>query len=187
MPYLYPDFASVAAIRQEVSKRLSLEIILNTPGEVTWLIIQKNPSKANEAISDHTINRVLNYLFLNRNRYKVLESVGRVVFLNLIPLYETYSSRLAHRNAPLEDIQNLRIIDTYLQPGSPCIIAWGNPPTGLAKPYAQLSEKVLKLLDSTGNPTYRVGELTRLGYPRHGQIWGSADPLQRMDPLRKRC
>ena len=172
MAYIYPEFASVTAIHQEAGKRFSMEIELDTSGNRTWVVIQKNPSRADSVVSDHTINRVLNYLFRNREKYSCLQGIGRVVFLNLIPLYETYSDRLAKKEEVLDDPENLKTIEAYLSTGSPCIIAWGNPPKGLSKPYEVLSEKVQTLFRRYGNSVYHVGSLTRLGYPRHGQIWG---------------
>ena len=177
MAYTYPQFARVSSIRQEVGKRYSMEIDFDSEGSQTWVVIQKNPSRADSRVSDHTINRVLNYLYRSREKYPCLQRVGRVVFLNLIPLYETYSDRLAKKDKVLEDPENLKTIEAYLSKGSPCIIAWGNPPKGLRKPYEVLSEKVQSLFGKYGNSVYHVGRLTRLGYPRHGQIWGYADAI----------
>ena len=178
MAYTYPEFATVLSIRQESGKRYSMEIELDSTGGQTWVVIQKNPSRANAEVSDHTINRVLNYLHRNRGKYPCLQGIGRVIFLNLIPWYETYSDRLIKKENQLYDPENLSTIAAYLSSGDPCIIAWGNPPKGLACPYAELSEKVLTLLHGFGNSVYHVGAFTRLGYPRHGQIWGYTDPMR---------
>jgi hypothetical protein len=178
MPYTYPPFARVVSIEQEDGKRYRLEIELHAPGRQTWVVIQKNPSRADTRVSDHTINRVLNYLHRNRERYPALRGIGRVVFLNLIPWYETYSERLVRKENALSEPENLKAIEESLKDGNPCIIAWGNPPARLSKAYSKLSDQVLKLLGEFGNPTFQVGPLTRLGYPRHGQIWGYADPLR---------
>jgi hypothetical protein len=182
MPYTYPRFATVSAVHEEESRRFSLEVLLGTPGEQTWLVIQKNPSRARKGVSDHTINRVLNYLYRNRERYEILRSIGRVVFLNLIPWYETYSTELKHRKQALKDTANLEIIEGYLKEKHPCLVGWGNPPLGLAAPYGELVEEVVQALGKNTNPIYRVGSLTRLGHPRHGQIWGYADPLVQYFP-----
>ena len=178
MAYTYPEFANVTAIHQEDGKRYSMEVELNSKGRKTLVVIQKNPSRANAEFSDHTINRVLNYLCLNRGNYACLEGLRKVVFLNLIPWYETYSDRLITRQEALSDPQNLKTIEAFLGTGDACIIAWGNPPRGLGEPYSELSKKVLDLLEKHGNPIYHVGGLTRLGYPRHGQIWGYADRME---------
>ncbi|MEJ2583882.1 MAG: DUF1643 domain-containing protein [Robiginitalea sp.] len=178
MAYTYPEFASVRSIRQEAGKRYRMDIEIGPEGDDTFVVIQKNPSRANAEVSDHTINRVLNYLYHNREKYACLQGIGKVVFLNLIPWYETYSDRLVKRDKVLSDSKNLRVIEACLSTGSPCIIAWGNPPRGLGKPYTALSEKVCNLLRKFSNPVYHVGSMTRLGYPRHGQIWGYHDPLR---------
>lgn len=183
MAYTYPEFAKVLSIRQESGKRYSMDIELHSAGKQTWVVIQKNPSRANAEVSDHTINRVLNYLYRNRGKYPCLQGIGRVIFLNLIPWYETYSDRLVKKEKQLYDHGNLSTIAAHLSSGDPCIIAWGNPPKGLGKAYEILSGKVLSLLEQYGNPLYHVGELTRLGFPRHGQIWGYADPLQRIKKI----
>jgi len=178
MAYTYPEFANVTRIHQEAGRRYSMEIELNPGGSKTFIVIQKNPSRANAEVSDHTINRVLNYLYRNQGKYASLEGLQKVVFLNLIPWYETYSDRLAEKQTELSDPKNLHTIEASLSSGNPCIIAWGNPPKGLGKPYAALAEKVLGLLERYGNSVYHVGGLTHLGYPRHGQIWGYTDPLR---------
>lgn len=177
MPHTYPEFARVSSIEQQDGKRYSLQISLVSGGTDVLVVIQKNPSKADRRISDHTINRVLNYIERNRGTCGPLKSVGRVVFLNLIPWYETRSRLLANRAKALVDPENLAVIRRFLDPGSPCIIAWGNPPAGLKAPYESLARKVLEYLRRGGNPVFRVGDLTRLGYPRHGQIWGYGEPL----------
>ena len=178
MAYTYPEFASVTAIRQEEGRRYSMEIELDSTGSKTFVVIQKNPSRANAEVSDHTINRVLNYLYRNRGKYPCLQGIKKVVFLNLIPWYQTYSDLLVEKEKNLSDSENLRTIEAYLSPGGPCIVGWGNPPKGLRQPYEALSGKVFDLLKRFGNPVYHVGRLTRLGYPRHGQIWGYTDPLR---------
>ncbi len=179
MPYKYPPFAHVTEVKQDTGRRYCLEVEMDTPGDIPCIVIQKNPSRANPRNSDHTVNRVLNYLLRNRMEYPCLRGVGRVVFLNLIPWQETYSHRLAEKWGGLPDETNLQTIEACLGKGNPCIVAWGNPPAGLGKPYAALSGKVLEWLARSGTPTYRVGPLTRLGYPRHGQIWGYEDRLQK--------
>ncbi len=182
MPYTYPGFARVIRSEEGPGKRYSLEVGLNTEGTATCLVIQKNPSKANGELSDHTINRVLEYLFRNRDRYPVLEEVGKVVFLNLIPFYETYSHRLAAKLGELPDPANTQVLLRYLREGGLCIAGWGNPAPGLAALHGQLAEGVLDALRHSSCEVYHVGELTRLAYPRHGQIWGYGDRLAPLDP-----
>lgn len=177
MPYSYPGFAKVVLIQEEAGKRYSLEVELDLAGPDTWLIIQKNPSKANAGNSDHTINRVLNYIHKNQDRYPVLSQVGKVVFLNLIPWYETYSNQLIHKGKTLIDPQNIRTIGKYLSGQNPCIIAWGNPAAGLTQIHESLSREAWERMRQHENPVYHVGSLTRLKFPRHGQIWGYSDPL----------
>lgn len=178
MPYRYPEFAHIRSIQEGNGKRYCLEVSWEAGGEDCLLVIQKNPSRAGAQYSDHTINRVLNYIHRNHNRYFVLKEVGTVVFLNLIPWYETYSSRLARHGGTLEDRDNLEIIAKYLSARHPCIIGWGNPPPGLRKPYEALAQNILNAILRNGNPIFTVGDQTRLGYPRHGQIWGYRDPLK---------
>jgi hypothetical protein len=178
MAYTYPKFAKVLRIHQAQGKRYRMEIEIDPTGSGTFVVIQKNPSRANAEVSDHTINRVLNYLYLNREKNACLRGVRRVVFLNLIPWYETYSDRLIEKEKELYDPKNLSVIAAYLSSGDPCIIAWGNPPKGLREAYKSLTGNVLALLSKHSNPLYHVGEFTRLGFPRHGQIWGYTDPMR---------
>ena len=182
MVYRYPEFADVKSIHQKKGRRYSMEIEYSAGGSKTLVVIQKNPSRANADVSDHTINRVLNYLYRNRGKYSCLKEIRKVVFLNLIPWYETYSDRLVRMQKELDDPENLQTIEAWLSTGNPCIIAWGNAPKGLGDPYGMLAEQVLTLLGKYGNKVCHVGGLTRLGYPRHGQIWGYSDALQ---PIKK--
>lgn len=177
MTHNYPDFARVTAIGQEDGKRYSLEIALQGQGGDPLMVIQKNPSRADAMISDHTINRVLRYLHRQRGQVPWLGAIGTVVFLNLIPWYETYSENLLHIPQGVADPANLEAIEGYASKGGPCILGWGNPPKGLHAAYSGLSGQVLGALRKSGNPLYHVGSLTRLGYPRHGQFWGYRDPL----------
>lgn len=177
MAYVYPGFVrNISALGAE-GKRYSLEAELDLSVSGTCLVIQKNPSKANQGYSDHTINRVLNYIDRNRKQYSVLHQVGKIVFLNLIPWYETYSDKLVLKKEVLIDPENTEFITRYLTSRNPCIIAWGNSPTGLRQIHDRLADGVLGLLRKYNVPTYRVGPLTQLGHPRHGQIWGYTDPL----------
>lgn len=177
MAYRYPPFAKIISISQQDGKRYSLEVSLEAQGKGSLVVIQKNPSRANDQVSDHTINRVLNYVQGNRNRYSALEEVGCVVFLNLIPWYETYSRKLVRKQDRLADPVNMETISQYLANSGPCIIAWGNPPAGLQDPYIELCTEVMIILKKYGNPVFHVGALTRLNQPRHGQIWGYEDKL----------
>ena len=177
MPHAYPDFARVLDIDEHECRRYSLEIAFGASGGGALMVIQKNPSRAGAQVSDHTVNRVLRYLHHHRGETPWLHTIGKVVFLNLIPWYETYSENLLRIPQALADPRNLRTIAGFASTGGPCIVGWGNPPKGLTAPYEALAARVLDMLRDAGNPVFHVGDLTRLGHPRHGQYWAYRQPL----------
>ncbi|WP_445382892.1 DUF1643 domain-containing protein [Robiginitalea sp. IMCC43444] len=181
MPYTYPDFVTRIQIDEVPNKRLALQIGLKGTGKKKLLVIQKNPSRANSHISDHTVNRVLNYCNRNRDLYPQLKEVGNLEFLNLIPYYLTDSRKLRKLPFKIVDEENLKRVELAIKTSDYGILAWGNPPLGLRQDYELLKQKVFAYLHHYLLHTYYVGSLSASGNPKHGQIWGYSDPLLPFD------
>jgi hypothetical protein len=83
--YKYPDFVSKVELKSGNGKRywLNLEIDKNKLDRIT--VILKNPSRADEMISDKTVFNVSNYIYKNRVKNSELKNVGQITILNLIP------------------------------------------------------------------------------------------------------
>jgi len=185
MRYDHPDFVTnITDLRDESeNKRYYLELTINSDKSENIVVIMKNPSKASHEISDCTVYRVTNYIHRNANK-KELQNIGKIIILNLIPLYETYSGKLVESAIPLEDKKNIDIIDKYCSENEKVIIAWGNYPKGLRKEYEQIKCKVFKILEKHKNKVFYVQSLSKSNNPKHGQIWGYNDTLK---SFTKRC
>ena len=177
MPYTYPDFVTRIQIDEVSNKRLALQIGLKGNGKKKLLVIQKNPSRANSIISDHTVNRVLHYCNRNKDFYPQLKEVGNLVFLNLIPFYLTDSRKLRKLPFKIVDSENLQRVEDTIKTSDYGILAWGNPPLGLKQDYELLKQKIYAYLHHYRLQTYYVGCLSASGNPKHGQIWGYSDAL----------
>ncbi|WP_445385686.1 DUF1643 domain-containing protein [Robiginitalea sp. IMCC44478] len=177
MPYTYPDFVTRIQIDEVPNKRLALQIRLKGNGKKKLLVIQKNPSRANSSISDHTVNRVLHYCNRNKDLYPQLKEVGNLVFLNLIPYYLTDSRKLRKLPFKIEDTENMKRVEHAIKTSDYGILAWGNPPLGLKAEYEKLKTAVYVFLDTYSLQSFYVGSLSASGNPKHGQIWGYSDTL----------
>ena len=135
------------------------------------VVILKNPSRASEDVSDKTVYTVAKYIFRN------LKEIGKIIVLNLMPFYETYSEKLIE-HPEIIDVENFKHIDSFTKNYNKTIIAWGNNPKGFAKDkYDELIDKVFKLLQKHKNNIFYVDKFSKLGYPKHGQVWKYADVI----------
>lgn len=175
--YKYPSFVQDVELEKTDNKRFWLKLLIDESKSESIIIILKNPSRANKEISDKTVYNVSNYIYRNRDRYDVLKDIGKVIILNLIPHYETYSNKLE----PLKDevicAENLRIINRLSSEHSKVIIAWGNHPSGLFQEYENLKIQVMKILTNNSNKVFYVDKFSTAGNPKHGQVWGYSNNL----------
>ena len=140
------------------------------------VVILKNPSKANISKSDKTINNVINYIVANKSKYTALNNVGEIIILNLIPIYATKPSALKPLGVTIIDCDNLKAIDDITKKHNNVIVAWGNI-TLLTKEYNVLKYLTLCILKRNKNKLFSVGNLTKKGNPKHGQVWKMKDAL----------
>jgi len=179
--YHYPNFVSEVTLDKTDTKRYWLNLNIDDTKDESIIVILKNPSRANETISDKTVFNVTNYIYKNRDTNPLLENIGNVIILNLIPYYETYSDKLHTIETEIIDEENLRIIDKLTAIHSKVIIAWGNAPNKLESSYNTLVSVVNSSLIRNNNQVFYVDRLSKKSNPKHGQIWGYADKLLPID------
>jgi len=177
--YKHPKFVSDSSDKriESENKRLWLSITIDKDLDETLIVILKNPSRATKDISDKTVFTVTNYVYNNKENYDVLKNIGKIVILNLIPFYETYSHLLSLKDFSIIDKENLETLNTFTKQNKNVIIAWGNPPANLHKEYNFLKNKVLEFLKNNKNDVYYVDRFSNLKNPKHGQVWGYKDKL----------
>ncbi len=179
----YPSFV-ISKIRdtdKDESKRYWLNIVIDETKTESITVILKNPSKATEEHSDHTVNRVINYIHNNRETIEELKNIGTITILNLIPLYETVSSKLKAMNLPIYDEKNVEVIREHCEKSDKLIIAWGNHPKRLSKEYKVLRGEVLEIIKQSNSKVFYVQSLSKAGNPRHGQVWAYYDQLKKYE------
>jgi hypothetical protein len=177
--YRYPPF--VIGIEAEITetKRYWLKLKIDDNKKDNVVVILKNPSRATKEVSDKTVFTVTNYIEKNSQRFKCLKNVGSITILNLMPVYETDSSKLRNMPNDLFDEKNTGTIEDVTSKTSTVIIAWGDHPRGLSFEYGKLKDSVLTILARNKNNVYYVDKLSTVGNPKHGQVWGYPDRLKK--------
>jgi hypothetical protein len=179
--YKHPDFIVDKSYNRTDKKRFWLELTIDKNCTENIIVIMKNPSRATLEVSDKTVFNVCNYIFMNKNDREELKNVGKIIILNLIPFYETYSKELIALKEEIIDPANLDVIKNYTLKNSRVIIAWGNHPSKLFKEYEVLKKEVLQILKDNNNEVYYVDKLSAAGNPKHAQIWGYENELKKMN------
>lgn len=112
-------------IDDEIGYRYSMFIpFKNSITDKCALVIMRNPSKANNAESDKTVNNVLRFC----NKY-----YRGIYIVNLYPCYETDSTKV--KDFIESDLyeekmkKNFKVIDTLLDTVTEVIVAWGTAST----------------------------------------------------------
>lgn len=178
--YKHQDFIINKEYERTESKRYWLELTINKECSENIIVIMKNPSRATLEVSDKTVFNVCNYIFLNKNDRAELNNIGKIVILNLIPFYETYSKELIALKDEIIDYANLEVIRKYTSKDSRVIIAWGNHPDKLYKEYEILKQEVFQIFKENNNDVYYVDKLSAAGNPKHAQIWGYENELKKV-------
>lgn len=177
--YRYPDFVNKIELDKTDNKRFLLKLLIDESKTESIIVVLKNPSRADEMVSDKTVYNVLNYVYRNRNKYDVFNNVKSIIILNLIPHYQTYSNQLIPLKNEVVCQKNLDIIKRITGEHSTVIIAWGNHPVGLFQEYEILKEQVMQILTDNNNQVFYVDKFSKAQNPRHGQIWGYSNKLIR--------
>ncbi len=175
--YKYPYFVKEVTLKNDNEKRYWLNMKIDNDKDESIIIILKNPSRATKEISDKTVFNVSNYIFRNREKYPKLKGIGNIIILNLIPRYETYSEQLKFSEGKIIDQENLDILKEFCKRHKKVIIAWGNHPNGLFREYQNLKSFTMNILTENGNEIFYIDKMSKIGNPKHGQIWGYENEL----------
>ena len=179
--YKHQDFIINKEYERTDCKRYWLELTINNDYTENIIVIMKNPSRATLEVSDKTVFNVCNYIFLNKNDRAELKNIGKIIILNLIPFYETYSKELVALKDEIIDLANLEVIKNYTSKDSRVIIAWGNRPDKLYNEYEVLKQEVNNILKDNNNEVYYVDKLSAAGNPKHAQVWGYENKLFKLN------
>lgn len=179
--YKYPYFVNVVTLKKTDKKRYWLNLEIDKTKNESITVILKNPSRANMEISDKTVFNVSNYIYRNREKYAELKNIGNITILNLIPNYETYSGKLKPLKEEIIDQENLKTINDFCGNHKKVIIAWGNHPSGLFNEYETLKSSTMDILDKNQNEVFYVDKMSKAENPKHGQVWGYANELKRLN------
>ncbi|UED79595.1 DUF1643 domain-containing protein [Lysinibacillus sp. CD3-6] len=178
---------SVKLVHHDVAtnRRYRLDIELkNGDNEKAVHLMMINPSKANEEISDNTLNRIIKYVSLN-NVAGVLQDIGKIIITNLYVVCETYPEKVDEyitvqsldfvkgidRNGKYN---NDSIIEMANKEAQLIIIAWGK---GYIFDYDKRIQEIFSLMKN--KEIYQMEDLTQEGYPRHPRTWAYSWKLKR--------
>lgn len=175
--YKHQEFVINKKYHKTDCKRYWLELTINNDCTENIVVIMKNPSRATLEVSDKTVFNVCNYIFLNKNDRPELKNIRKIIILNLIPFYETYSKELVALKDEIIDEANLEVIKKYTSKNSRVIIAWGNHPDKLINEFEFLKQEVGQILQDNKNEVYYVDKLSAAGNPKHAQVWGHYNQL----------
>lgn len=177
--YIYPDFVKKIELDKTDNKRFWLKLLIDDSKTESIVVVLKNPSRANQVVSDKTVYNVSNYIYRNKDKYDVFSNVKCIIILNLIPYYQTYSKELKSLKNEVVCQNNIDTIKKVTSQHSKTIIAWGNHPSGLYQEYEVLKKQVMQILTDNNNQVYYVDKFSKAQNPKHGQIWGYMNLLNR--------
>ncbi|RKD75256.1 hypothetical protein ATL39_0955 [Sinobaca qinghaiensis] len=128
------------------------------------VVIQKNPSTADEHTTDATVRRVENWA-----RDKGFTTVS---YLNLFAFRSTKPEVLnEYEYNEIVGERNNQVLEKEIKQSDTVIIGWGNPSNIKKAYYNKRSKEVHDLVMKTCGKICVVGEITKDGYPRHGLLW----------------
>jgi len=178
---------SVKLVHHDVAtnRRYRLDIELkNGDNEKAVHLMMINPSKANEEISDNTLNRIIKYVSLN-NAAGVLQDIGKNIITNLYVVCETYPEKVDEYISVKSldfvkgidsdgNYNNNTIIEMANKEAQLIIIAWGK---GYIFDYDKRIQEIISLMKN--KVIYQMEDLTQEGYPRHPRTWAYCWKLKR--------
>lgn len=159
----------------------------SAPGDYRWLlevdligsegpglvVIQLNPSTANDTASDPTVGKV--EAWARRNGF------GSVSFTNLFamrtPDPRSLVSLAGADFAAAVGAANDRWLAHATESAGCVVAAWGAPVPSLRQWVAERAMVVVELVGR--EHLFTVGSLTSAGWPRHGRMWNGSPVLTR--------
>lgn len=132
------------------------------------VVIQCNPSVANERKSDPTVGKVSNWAKEN--------GFGRIVFLNLFAYISPHTDDLIGKSYDyLVGPKNNEILEKHINNRCTIVLAWGGDVPVGNQIYYQRLNAIKEILDKAGVQPYKVGALSYGTHPRHGRMWNKGN------------
>ncbi|WP_341661157.1 DUF1643 domain-containing protein [Vibrio sp.] len=148
--------------------RYALFVETSCNSEDELVVIQCNPSVANEEKSDPTVGKVS--IWAEENGF------GKVVFLNLFAYISPCPKDLIGKSYDyLVGSKNNQILEQHINDWSTIVLAWGGDVPVENKIYYQRLSEVKEIMDKTGAQPYKVGALSHGTHPRHGRTWNKGN------------
>ena len=160
--------------RQLVRRRYRLDVTLKRGDEnKIALFIMMNPSNADSEVADDTIKKIITYVNKRADDIKMLEDIGKIIFLNLYVVYEKRPNNInkwigsygidfvkgTEKNAILS---NDEIIKEAIELADIKFAAWGEADI---LNYEKRINEINKLMK--GKAVFCIGKPTKNGFPRH--------------------
>lgn len=158
-----------------INRRYLLKIKLKKENvKKSILFIMMNPAEANDNKSDKTIQKVINYVYENKCNNKLLEDCKEINVVNAYVVYEPkpekvnklikkYGESYICGNED-ENKRNDEIIKAEIESNNIVIFACGK---GNIRNYRNRIKDIKNILRNSKKKVYRIGTLTKKGYPRH--------------------
>lgn len=146
------DGVAVKKGSKELEIRYSLSIpFVNVEDGVTVMIIMMNPSKANDKISDNSIDKWINFFF---NKTVGKRKIKKIKIYNIFSIYASKPAvafdKIKHYNSSGEIDSILKVnrtnIENELKYNPIVVCAWGKPTEG-SFPYIYYYREVNRIID----------------------------------------
>lgn len=191
----YPKYVNkqdVSIVEDEKSERCyKVAFNLNDEGSCV-LVISRAPKEISKTKCDCLYKRIIKYI---ENNEESFGKVRKLIVVNLFTIYEysredLYNECMLKHKAYIEGskdvIYNDEIIALAIREADYIIAGWGEPLEGLEEVYLRRVELILKslryeLLSSVRKKcVYRVGEVSKKGYPKHCLAWSYNDKVNNL-------
>lgn len=186
----YPKYVNsedVSIVEDRKSDRCyKISFNLNHEGS-TVLVISRAPKEISKNKCDSLYKRIIKYIDNNKDEFG---KVRKLIIVNLFTIYEyskedLYNECMTNRKAYIEGskdvLYNDEIIAAAIHEADYIIAGWGEPLEGLEEIYLRRVELILKslryeLLSSIKKKyVYKIGEVSKKGYPKHCLAWSYND------------
>ena len=148
--------------------RYSLNVKTDCTSNKKLVVIQCNPSVANEGQSDPTAGKVS--LWAEENLF------SEITFLNLFAYISPHTSDLKEKDYSfLVGSKNDATLKKYISSETTIVLAWGGDVPIEQHLYIKRLNEVKNILDDAKVIPYKVGALSYGTHPRHGRMWNKGN------------
>ncbi|RWZ50173.1 DUF1643 domain-containing protein [Halobacillus fulvus] len=169
--FQYPSFVEERKIKVEEDfqnrYRYLLEIPLKRPYGNEFLVIVKHPEKADQYLSDQTVDKILRFCY---------DKQATKVYIAYLYAFQTRNSKIFSDFMKKGDYEkaigpkNDHYIKKAASKADSVIVAWGSNMFGYTEEYKERIKAVSELIKDL--PTYYVDDVSSCNwYPQHPQVW----------------